>query len=173
MNFKDSISVISSVLIFLMLFTFSSCTTKYYIVRHAEKLNNSDTSSLTVQGIQRAEDLKLLLLSKGIDKIYASKYKRTQLTAKPLADELNKQMIIYSPDTTQQLAEHLKRLSGSDVLIVGHTNFIPELVELLSDDSISPIPEDDFDNIYIIEINKNFGWTSRYLNSSTYGSASP
>lgn len=173
MKFKDLHSKLAKVLFSLLIIMFSSCTTKYYIVRHAEKLNNTDTSSLTTQGIQRANDLKALLINKNIGKIYASKYKRTQLTAKPIADELNKQMIIYSPDTTSLLAEQLKRISGSNVLIVGHTNNIPELVEMLSDDSVNPIPEDDFDNIFIIEVTKNPGWTSRYLSGSTYGSPSP
>ncbi|MBV6479275.1 MAG: hypothetical protein HGGPFJEG_02046 [Ignavibacteria bacterium] len=173
MHFNDTSKILKLLFFSLMLFIFTSCTTKYYIVRHAEKLNNTDTSSLNAQGIQRAEDLKILLLNKGIDKIYASKYKRSQLTAKPLADELNKLMVIYSPDTTTQLADQLKRYSGSDVLIIGHTDNIPQLIELLSGDSISPIAENDFDNIYIIEINKNIGWTSRYLTNSNYGMPSP
>ncbi len=156
-----------------MLFSLCSCTTKYYVVRHAEKRNNTDTSTLTLQGQQRAIALKDLLNDKGIDHIYASVFNRTQLTAGPLANEINKSLIIYSLDTTQKLAEQLKRYSGSDILIVGHTNNIPEIIRYLSDESIAPIDETDFDNLYIVEINRNFGWTSKYVTSTTYGAPSP
>lgn len=158
-------------LIFVILF--SSCSTKYYIVRHAEKLNNTDTSSLSPEGHLRAEALKNYLISKDIKKIYASVYKRTQQTAKPLADALGEQMIIYSPDTTQAFADQLKKLAGTNVLIVGHTNNIPVIVETLSDDSIGPIAENDFDNMYIVEVDRNLVWVSRYLNWITYGAPSP
>lgn len=157
----------------LILILFTSCTTKYYIVRHAEKRNLTDTSSLTIQGQQRAEALKDLLDDKGINHIYASVFKRTQLTAAPLANEINKSPVIYSLDTTQALAEQLKRFSGSDILIVGHTNNIPELINLLSDESIAPIDEADFDNLYIVEVKRNLVWTSKYLTSTTYGVPSP
>lgn len=116
----------------LMLFSLCSCSTKYYFVRHAEKRNNTDTSTLTLQGQQRAIALKDLLNDKGIDHICASVFNRTQLTAAPLANEINKSLIIYSLDTTHALAEQLKRYSGSDILIVGHTNNIPEIIHYLS-----------------------------------------
>jgi len=117
--------------------------------------------------------LKDLLEDNGIDHIYASVFNRTQLTAAPLANEINKSLIIYSLDTTQALADQLKRYSGSDILIVGHTNNIPEIIRYLSDESISPIGEPDFDNIYIVELNRNLVWTSKYVTSSTYGAPSP
>ncbi|HMQ69785.1 MAG TPA: phosphoglycerate mutase family protein [Ignavibacteria bacterium] len=151
----------------------SSCTTKYYLVRHAEKLNNTDTSSLTPDGVLRSIALKDLLAGKDIKKIYASVYKRTRLTAKPLADATGEQILLYSPDTTAAFGEYLKKLSGTSVLIVGHTNNIPELIEILSGDAISPIPENDFDNIYTIEVKRDLVWISRYLTSSTYGAQSP
>lgn len=177
MNFKFNIhkklrylNFIPAILLLMMI---SSCTTKYYLVRHAEKRNNSDTSSLTPEGEIRAVALKDLLSGKDIKKIYASTYKRTQLTAKPLADATGNQIILYSPDTTAAFGEYLKKLSGTSVLIVGHTNTIPELAEILSDESVSPIPENDFDNIYTIEVKRDLVWVSRYLTSSTYGAPSP
>ncbi len=161
------------VISFLILFLFSSCTTKYYIVRHAEKLNNTDTSSISLNGKLRSEALKAYLINKNIKKIYASIYKRTQQTAQPLADALGEQIILYSPDSTLAFAEQLKNLSGTSVLVVGHTNNIPEIIEILSDDTIGPIPENDFDNLYIVEIKRDLVWVSRYLTNTTYGAPSP
>ena len=157
----------------VMLFLFSACTSKYYIVRHGERLNNTDTTSLSPQGHQRAIALKDLLLNKKIDYIYASKFKRTQQTAQPLAEVLGKPIIIYSPDTTEAVAERLERYSGSNILVVGHSDNIPEFVHVLAHESISPIPVDDFDNLYIVEVQRNLGWISRDLTSTTYGAPSP
>jgi len=54
-----------------------------------------------------------------------------------------------------------------------HWRYLLRIAEGLSEDSISPIPDSDFDNLYIVEIQKQIVWTSRYLTSSTYGASSP
>jgi len=154
------------------LFLLASCKTDYYIVRHAERLNNSDTTSLSDAGFIRAGALKDLLINKGIDSIVASNRKRTQQTAKPLATALGKTLRLYDPDTTNLLITALKKISNRQVLVVGHSDNVPVIVQGLSGRSISPIGATDFDNLYIVRVKKFFG-TRRYLTSTTYGAPSP
>src|SRR5437016_13749836 len=98
---------------------FSSCsTTYYYIVRHAEKQDNSPNSLLSQTGLQRAQVLRDTLLDKSIDTIFASTVTRTQQTAQPLATALGKTIRIYWPDTTAGLITALKRIHDKDVLVV-------------------------------------------------------
>jgi 2,3-bisphosphoglycerate-dependent phosphoglycerate mutase len=151
----------------------SSCTTHYYVVRHAEKANTTDASPLTALGTQRAEDLKNYMLPKEIKRIYASTLLRTQLTAQPLATALNQSIILYRRDTSRLFAEKLKRMNGMSILVVGHTPDIPEIVNVLSNETISAIPETDYDNLYHVKVVKQLFWTSRYLTVSTYGAPSP
>ena len=156
------------ILYFLLLLSVS-CTTKYYVVRHAEKLNTSPNTPLSAAGMQRAQVLKDSLLPLRIDSIFATTFLRTQQTAQPLATALNKQLSIYSPSATDSLITHLKKLGGKNILIVGHSNTVPQIVQQLSGQSISPITETDFDNLYIVEIQKGLFKITKKLRQSTYG----
>lgn len=164
--------IILSISSFILLTVyFSSCTTNIYLVRHAEKLNKTDTSSLTTSGQQRAIALSEILIHKNIDAIYTSKYVRTQQTAQPLALALHKQILIYSLDSIPQFSEQLKKLKRENVLVVGHSTNIPVIIKAITNDSIL-LPENDFDNLYQIRI-RNFFKTKATLISKTYGAVSP
>ncbi|HTE22892.1 phosphoglycerate mutase family protein [Flavitalea sp.] len=156
----------------LVCICYSSCTTYYYVVRHADRLDNSDHSPLSEIGFTRAEILRDNLFPKGIDSIFASTYIRTQQTARPLATKLRKSIRIYDKDTTPALISALKRISGKDVLIVGHSDNVPTIVFGLSGKSIPAITHEDFDNLYVIKIYK-FGNTKRTLWHKAYGPPSP
>src|SRR6185369_15229958 len=62
------------------------------LVRHAEKKDvppeNKDPD-LSPAGMARAEELVRMFGDSGVGAIYATQYKRTQQTIKPLADKLN------------------------------------------------------------------------------------
>lgn len=148
---------------------FSSCNTTIYLVRHAEKLDASSNSVLSPKGEQRALALRELLRNQDIDSIYTTDYKRTQLTAQPLADALGKKITSYKPGTA--FSEQLKNLKEKTVLVIGHSNTIPAIVMDLLNEKIT-IEEDDFDNLYIIRI-KRFLTTKISMESQTYGSPSP
>ncbi|MCB0534044.1 MAG: histidine phosphatase family protein [Lewinellaceae bacterium] len=151
----------------------SACTTRYYIVRHAERLNNSADSPLSTTGETRANILRDSLSDKGISTVFASTYQRTQQTAQPLATALSLSLILYKPDTTAGLIARLDKMRGKNVLVVGHSNTVPELVYGLSQQAVSPIPETDYDNLYIVKVSRGWGRTRRTLVHTTYGPPSP
>ena len=41
---------------------------------------------------------------------------------------------------------------GGTALIVAHSNTLPEMIKLLSDVTIPPIGDDEYDNIYIVTV---------------------
>lgn len=151
---------------------FASCTTTYYVVRHADRLNNTDGSPLSPTGHARAAILRDTLQSKGIDSIFTSTYLRTQQTAQPLATATGLNMVIYLKDTTDGLIKRLKKINGKDVLVVGHTDNVPAIVLGLSGQQVPPITGDDFDNFYIIRVKKCLN-VRRSLVHTTYGPPSP
>jgi phosphohistidine phosphatase SixA len=150
----------------------SSCVTHYYVVRHADRLNNTANSPLSEAGFARARALRDTLSTKSIDSIFASTFLRTQQTAEPTATALGKTVIIYSTDTTTGLINRLKKIVGKNVLVVGHSNTVPVIVQGLSDQAVAPIAEDDFDNLYIIKVRKWMG-IKKWLTQTTYGKPSP
>lgn len=122
-----------SLLVVAILFLFSCRATNYYVVRHAERASSTNMSSdvpLSDAGTQRAQALKQALEREGIKHIFSTNYVRTKSTAQPLADAINVPVEIYDPrDTT--FPGKLKTMKGN-ILIVGHSNTVDELVNGLS-----------------------------------------
>lgn len=161
-----------SFLFFVILSATSCTTTHYYLVRHAERLDSSADSPLSPAGHTRAIALKDVLLAKNIDTILVSNRLRTQQTAQPLAEALHIRPTIYSPDTTAGLTQALRLIAGKKVLVVGHSNTIPEIVLGLSGQTVQ-IADNDFDNLFIVSKRRFMGHTSIRFEHHTYGAPSP
>src|SRR5436190_22872808 len=81
-----------------------------FIVRHAEKASGGDAKDplLSEAGRARAESLATTLKDAGITAIYATEFKRTQLTAEPVARAAHVETTIVPARETEQLIEKLK-----------------------------------------------------------------
>ena len=137
----------------------SQATTTIIFVRHAEKaVDGGSDPGLSAAGRRRVAELTRQLVDAdvvaGIDAIYVTQYKRTQETARPLADALDLPVNHYdAADTEAVLETILKRHKGKIILVVGHSNTLPVLIANLgASKKVPPIAEDEFDNIYVISI---------------------
>lgn len=160
----------SFICILFLAITSSSCTNYYYIVRHAEKTNSDCPSPLAPAGVTRADVLRDSLISKGIDSVFVSTCVRTQQTGQPLATAIGVTMVEVQPTdaAATALLPRLKRIGGKSMLIVGHANTVPIIVQGLSGHSIAPIPDSDYDNMYIVK-RKRVLWLTRTYRHITYG----
>lgn len=126
-----------------------------YLVRHAEKVSSSSKDpSLTEQGRSRAKVLAQILRSANIKHIYSTAYKRTQQTAKPLSELLELAISSYDPRDLTQFAEQLQALDGN-VLVVGHSNTTPQMVDALGGTSAEAISETEYDHLYQVILLKD------------------
>lgn len=157
--------------ILLISFCFSSCTTHLYFVRHAEKRNSADTTTLTLLGQERAKALSELLIHSSIDSIYCTKYIRTQQTAQPLAHAIHKPIIIYNLDSLNEFSQKLVNQKGKNILVVGHSNTVPRMIQLLTGERVE-IQDNDFDNLFIVSIFR-FLKNEIKLSQKTYGAQTP
>ncbi len=137
----------------------SQATTTIIFVRHAEKaLMPEDDPGLSPAGQRRVAELTRQLVDAdvvaGIDAIYTTQYRRTQDTARPLADALDLPINQYDASDTEQVLETiLKRHKGKIILVVAHSNTVPELIANLgASKKVPPIAENEYDNIYVISI---------------------
>jgi len=128
--------------------------TVIYLVRHAEKAKEGGKDPLlTKAGQARAARLSTILKAAAIDRVYSTIYQRTQLTAKPTADNLKTGMMIYDPRDLTNFAKQLKNGADSNVLVVGHSNTTPTLVnELIGEEAFSMIEESDYGNLFRVTI---------------------
>jgi phosphohistidine phosphatase SixA len=148
-NNKQNNMTIKRVMMWLMLMMVSiSQATTFYVLRHAEKADDgSKDPVLTEQGQQRAINLAGMLAGAGIEKVYASNYQRTQLTARPLAELLGIEVSSYDPADLPGLKERLLS-EGVNAMIVGHSNTTPMLAHLLSGQAVSNLDEANFDFVF-------------------------
>ncbi len=127
-------------------------TTTIYLIRHAEKADNSADPELSAEGLQRANNWAILLQDVEFDVFYSTNYNRTLQTIAPIAAANGKQALLYNPATftlNQVLANH----RGKNVFIVGHSNTIPHLINAYIGDHIYPdMAETEFGNLYKITI---------------------
>ncbi len=130
----------------------SSCSTTYYIVRHAEKDIQSDPKDpgLTMAGLQRAEDLKNLLTDKKIGKIYSTNTKRTIATAQPLSISTNIPIETYSGFPDEPFINSLKK-EKKNTLIVGHSNTVDDIVNKLTGQThLQDLPDPTYNQLIIV-----------------------
>jgi broad specificity phosphatase PhoE len=137
--------------------------------RHAEKAATPATDPpLTAAGEQRAKVLASMLGDSRVDAIYVSEFKRTQQTAAPLAARLHiKPQIILANDVQGLLKSIRARQSGA-VLVVGHSNKLPEIIAALGGPTVA-IPDSDYDNLFIMTV----GPVHSTLLRLRYGSSAP
>ncbi|MEA3011566.1 MAG: hypothetical protein QOD42_111 [Sphingomonadales bacterium] len=79
--------------------------------------------------------------------IYVSDYKRTRQTAGPLAERLGLQLTLYDPSDTPALIARVRAEPGP-VLIVGHSNTVPDIVAALGGSRPAPLVHEDFGDIW-------------------------
>lgn len=125
-----------------------------YIIRHAEKQSGKDPS-LTNEGLQRAENYGVFFSNLDIKQIYASKYKRNQETATPIAKVLGLQLLPFDPFDYARFAEQLKTKSGNSI-VVAHSD-LTVLLASLGAPTEPEIDHEDYSRLYqIMLLDKQF-----------------
>jgi phosphohistidine phosphatase SixA len=124
-----------------------------FVVRHAEKADlPTGDPVLSEAGKLRAKSLSAVLADAGISAIYTSQATRARLTALPLANRLHLEANREFADQ-QALAQAILQRPGRSVLVVGHSNTVPQLIQALGGGLIPDIQEAwEFDNLYVVTI---------------------
>jgi|TARA_B100001758_G_C18028999_1_gene412026 2,3-bisphosphoglycerate-dependent phosphoglycerate mutase len=132
----------------------NDCST-FYLIRHAEKvrINKTDRDpALNEKGIIRAFNWRDFFIDKDISKIYSTNYKRTLETVKPIEVATGLTAILYSPSSIDY-ENFISSNKGEIVLVVGHSNTIPDFVnELINDQVYSQIDDLNNSNLYIVNL---------------------
>ena len=129
------------------------CTTTILLMRHAEKESIGTDPELSPAGKKRAAALPELLRSYVPDEFYSTDTRRTKETLAPWARARGKQIRIYNAALQEKLASKLKSRRGKTIIVVGHSNTIPGLANLiLETDTFSDLPESEYGSVWFIRI---------------------
>jgi 2,3-bisphosphoglycerate-dependent phosphoglycerate mutase len=153
--FSMLFAILGAVVVFGYFITFRRPITTIILVRHAEKIidpNNPDVD-LSTAGQARAQEIARMFGDAGINAIYATQYKRTQETVKPLSDKTGVPLtIMNSKGTMDLLAQIRAQHSGQTIFIAGHNNTVPEIIAALGGPQYPIIPETEYDNLYVVTV---------------------
>lgn len=138
----------------LLLFALAACATtesepaapNWYVMRHLQKAEGQDPP-LSAEGHANARRLIAFFGKDPPGAIYVSSTKRALETAGPLAAKLGATVKDYDPRDTPGLVARAKAESGT-VLIVGHSNTVPEIVAQLGGVRPADLGEGDYGDIF-------------------------
>ena len=134
-----------------------------FLVRHAEKLEpKKDASLLSPRGHERAKTLARVLADVPLKAVYCTEYERTLQTALPTAKKKGLEPIRTDSEDVKGLAEALRaRASDEHVLVVGHSDTLPELLSLLGAAGPEKIEAEEYDNLFIVRLSSGRASTHR------------
>lgn len=126
--------------------------TTVIVVRHAESVQGGDDPALTEAGVARADALVTVAENAGVQRVYVTQYRRSRDTAAPLVAKLKLEAVAY--EAKVDAAQFAKKLvadnPGQTILVVGHSNTVPAIVEALSGVSVAPIRHEDNTRLFIV-----------------------
>jgi broad specificity phosphatase PhoE len=121
----------------------------YFVMRHLHTPQGERDPDLTAQGRAAAERLVQMFVRERPAIIYVSSFKRSQQTAAPLAARLGLTPIVYDPADTPALVARV-RAGPWPVLIVGHSNTVPDIVQQLGGARPGDLTHPDFGDLWRI-----------------------
>lgn len=124
-------------------------TVVVYLVRHAEKLDDSRDPPLSEVGERRGLELARLLGDAGVSHVWSTEYRRTRATAQPLAAARGLTVRPYDANNLAGFAAQLLATPGRH-LVVGHSNTTPALVRALGGNGGNLIGDLEYDRLYVL-----------------------
>jgi len=154
-----------SLIPFLLLLIFSTSLTDdaqaqelttFILVRHAEKADDGTKDpALSEEGKSRAQRLAAHLNSTDLTAIYATPYLRTRSTVEGIAESHGLQILEYEPFAGDLMNRMLTKHNGGKILIAGHSNTTPHLVNtLIGNERYSQLDESDYDNLFVVTLSE-------------------
>ncbi len=122
-----------------------------FVVRHAERQDDSEDTPLSAAGRARAERLATVLRDAGVTTIYATQWKRTHQTVGPLATALGLAVQqVHSDDIDGLVATLRARHAGDVVLVASHSGSAPKILAALGAAAAVTIAHEEFDNLFVV-----------------------
>lgn len=127
--------------------------TTFIVVRHAETTGEGSNPGLSPEGQERAQNLTEILQNVDLHSIYSTDFNRTQETAQFTANDQGLTVVSYDPKDLNTLAEEILALNNESVLVVGHSDTVPTLLNILvGEENYTGLEEDAFGDLFIVHV---------------------
>ena len=143
--------IATALFLFLVTPTLSAAPHLVIFVRHAEKEEApKDNPPLTAAGRERAAELVKVvevLTAKGpLRAIFTTDYLRTRETAAPLAAATH----VAPTVTNDNPIARIRAIQGGTVVVVGHSNTLPDFIETLGGAAGIVIADAEFGRLFLL-----------------------
>jgi len=129
----------------------AAAATTVIVVRHAERASPDGDSPLSGPGRERAQALAQLLRDTPLRAIITSQYVRTKDTAQPIARQKQIAPDALPADNLDAVVDRIKSFGGGTVLVVHHSNTVPEIVAKLGGQT-EPMRETEYDRLLVVTV---------------------
>lgn len=135
-------------------------TSTFILMRHAEKDTSAQGSTmmqadpkLSKEGEARAARIPEVLKTFAPDAIYSTNFIRTKSTVTPLSKNIGKEIQVYDHRNLKGFAEELLKMQGKTVVVAGHSNSTPMLVNMLIKENKFPnLDESVYDTYWVVTV---------------------
>ncbi|MEX1135372.1 MAG: phosphoglycerate mutase family protein [Balneolales bacterium] len=138
--------------------TTSDGITTFILVRHAEKVDDSQDPDLSQAGYERANLLTQMMENITFDAVYSTPLIRTTETAREIADKNGVAIMNYNHRNPDEVVAELKENHRGDcVFVAGHSNSTPTFANALlgREHFKKKFDESDYGNILIVTISSD------------------
>ncbi len=126
------------------------------VVRHAEKESvPADDPPLTIAGRQRSAELARVVQAWSaagatVRDLIASEVKRTQQTLQPLSASTGVPVSVVAAKDTAALVKRIMAIDGGIVVVAGHSNTVPAILQALGGPAGIVIADAEFDRLFAV-----------------------
>jgi phosphohistidine phosphatase SixA len=128
-----------------------------FLVRHAERADAGMAAAkmagadpdLSGAGVARANSLAAMLKDARIRTVITTEFKRTKQTGEPVATAAGVSLTVVDSKDVAGLLKQVRSSTGN-VLVVGHSNTLPEILKGLGVTEPITIGEDEFDSLFVV-----------------------
>ncbi len=127
--------------------------TTIVLVRHAEKVDETEDPELSEAGKQRAAALERVLRDVRISDVYTSQFRRTGATVAEVVRGTFLTPVQLPANDVADLAARLRdQHSGKTVLVCGHSNTVPKILKALGVAERVTIADDEYDRLFVVTL---------------------
>jgi broad specificity phosphatase PhoE len=122
------------------------------LVRHADRVSGMSADALlSPAGEERARQMSQVLKDAKVQRIYVTEVRRTQQTAEPIAARLHLKPIVIAKQDTDALVNQLRKAGDDEtILVIGHADTLPRIIELVGGGSVPAFPDTEYDRLTVL-----------------------
>jgi broad specificity phosphatase PhoE len=157
---KKRLLTVLPIVVFAAVFTYGAYGQSKVIVlvRHAEKdtsVANDPDPALSIEGLARAKKLEKAVRRFKPYEIFSTNTRRTRQTAEPIAERRRKPIQTYDASKHQELIGRILASRRRHFLVVGHSNTVPFLANLLVKKEVfRQVPDSEHGIIWVIRLRR-------------------